>query len=772
MSEQVNQSDETKPSIGQKAPRFISLRWRLTVPITLIVMIVAMIGAYVLARNLSGGFAISETNLLLQSTRSVVERSLERYARLRAEAQRIAFTNGIPEVIANNTADAILQPMQAAAINASLDSIILLDVTGLEVIGLLEIGGEDAREFSVSAGAVMTQQPIVIDTLANGEIGASGLSRTSQGMLLYVAYPVLVDETLVGAVLVGQKLDTILADLDGSAVADVALYESTGAIIQTSFSLTDETVGGLSLDQSTVEQTLQSQQVVVAPSVSLNNTTYRASYSPFVFGADTLGVIAVFVPNSVPFVTELGRQITALFAAALAGAAVITAFAGVMTMMKRTAKIQQTAEELAAGKRLVRTGMQATDEIGAIGQALDQYAELAVEREDQLHQSLRKQRRERTYFESVVESMPGGVVVQDIEGNVILMNSSARELLSSTHEPGLDDQDTAALNRIVVDQLKGTLAPGVYSLGDPQRIGIDDRMLQAQAAAIVSTATDRERLGTVIALNDITESVQREQAHEKLLDELSKDIQQPLASLAQTGAISVDENMNDFARELSRHAATLQKMIVDMRELTIYSSQVTERVQRPLMLETLVWSVANDWRQIAQAADIALSVIIDNRGLYILGDESRLRWAIGNIVDNAIKYNPAGGALTIEIKDEIDGMAHLRVRDNGVGILDKDIPHVFTRFYRGKPTSSDGEELVVPGMGQGLTVAKQIIESHGGKIQVRSKLGVGTAVYFSLPLTASIGYELPLLDIDVMEGETMAIPQDADVDVVWRQKGS
>jgi|GEM_PF-332698 len=770
MSDQTNQTSDTQPSAAQKAQRFISLRWRLTVPIALIVMVVAMIGAYVIARNLSGGFAISETNLLLQSTRSATERSVERYTRLRAEAQRIAFTNGIAEAITSNTPDVVLPSLEASAANANLDSVILLDVTGLEVLGLLKIEDAASSEYAVSTGSVMTTQPIIIDTLSNGEIGASGLSRTSQGMLLYVAYPILVDESVVGVALVGQKLATVLADIDGSAVADVTLYEATGTVLQTSFSLTDESAPNLAVDRTTIDQALQSDQIVVAPSISLGNATYRASYSPFVFGGDTLGVLAVFVPNSVPFVTELGRQMISLFAAALAGAAVTAIFTGVVTMVNRMTKIQQTAQELAAGKRLVRTGLRATDEVGAIGQALDQYAELAVEREDQLQRSLRKQRRERTYFESVVESMPGGIVVQDIEGNVILMNSSARELLSSTHEPGLDDQDTAALNKIIVDELGGALAPGVYSLGDPQRIGIDDRMLQAQAAAVVSTATEDERLGTVIALNDVTESIRREQAHEKMLDELSKDIQQPLAGLAQTGAISANANMSDFAREVSRHAATLQKMIVDMRELTIYSSQVAERVQRPLLLETLVWSVANDWLQIAQAADIALSVIIDKQGLHILGDESRLRWAIGNIVDNAIKYNPAGGALTIEIKDDVDGMAHLRVRDNGVGILDKDMPHVFTRFYRGTPTAPDGEELVVPGMGQGLTVAKQIIESHGGNIQVRSKLGVGTAMYFSLPLTAALGYELPLLDIDVMEGETIAIPQDADVDMVWQKK--
>ena len=106
-------------------------------------------------------------------------------------------------------------------------------------------------------------------------------------------------------------------------------------------------------------------------------------------------------------------------------------------------------------------------------------------------------------------------------------------------------------------------------------------------------------------------------------------------------------------------------------------------------LETLIWAVANEWKQVAQAANLTLNVNIERSGLYILGDERRLRWALGNIIDNAIKYTPPGGKVSLEIKDEEDGFARLRIRDNGVGIAADELPHVFTRFFRGHAGQRD-----------------------------------------------------------------------------------
>ncbi|NJL57320.1 ATP-binding protein [bacterium] len=216
---------------------------------------------------------------------------------------------------------------------------------------------------------------------------------------------------------------------------------------------------------------------------------------------------------------------------------------------------------------------------------------------------------------------------------------------------------------------------------------------------------------------------------------------------------------------MTRHAVALQKTLIDMRELAFTETPIVKRSQRPLRLETLVWAVVNEWRQVARASGLTLHVMVQEQGLYILGDEKRLRWAIGNLIDNAIKYTLVGGVLSLEIRGTADDKAQLRVRDNGVGILKEDLPRVFTRFYRGTPLSPGGSVLHIPGMGQGLYVSRQIIEAHGGSIEVRSKPGKGTAVMFTLPLTSPQTLDLPLFAAEAdMDGETVQLPQYAMFD--------
>jgi two-component system sensor histidine kinase VicK len=268
----------------------------------------------------------------------------------------------------------------------------------------------------------------------------------------------------------------------------------------------------------------------------------------------------------------------------------------------------------------------------------------------------------------------------------------------------------------------------------------------------------------VLLIRDITGDVQQEQARHQLLSQLSRDIQQPLATIAQHGTQDTGRMVNIFVREISRHAASLQKMIVDMRELTSYNPHNAQQKQRPLRAEILMLAVANDWRQIAQAANLDMRLVIQTKGVSVLGDEARLRWAIGNIVDNAIKYTPAGGALTLEIREIVKGMLQMRIRDNGAGISRTDLDNIFMPFYRGTPKGADGQVIRVPGMGQGLALTRQVIQAHGGAMKVKSKYAIGTAVYFALPITSGTGYALPLLDDQVMEGETVLMPRDAELD--------
>ncbi len=727
-------------------PRFVSLQWRLLLPLFAVILVVAMAGAYLLANTVGDKLVIPQENILLSSGSAIADRAAALYQRQRQEAQRAAFTVGVAEAIRNQDAEALQTLLDGPARLAGLDSLIITDASGRELLGLLHVTHRD--DYAVSTGTDLSGEPVVRDVLDAGYIGATGLLRTPENTLLYTAVPVNDGAELVGVALVGQRLEAVLADIRSSAVVDVTLYGPDGTLARTTFPLNDDTLTALALPPDTFNAALAGAQP--AQPVMIGGQTYQSHYTPFQFGPNVLGVTAAAVSDTLPALAEMGRQITGLVMALVAGAVVIVVFAGInLLIVSRANRITRVARELAAGQSFRRTGMAATDEIGAIGQALDRYADYVQERQDALRASLRRQRREAEHLTAVLEALPDGVIVQDNDGRVILMNETAKKMIGSHRifrSSGLGD-----LTAAITDTLGPVIAPGLYMLGDPRRVELDDKMLSAQAAAVLDLS--QARVGTVILLRDVTQEVRLERARDALLNRFVQ-AQKPVADLARAEASR--QPQAPLPRELARHAVTLQKLIAEMRELSGVEAPGVRDGQRRLLLDTLIWTVANEWRQIAQAANVTLDVVIAQKGLYVLGDERRLRWAIGNLVDNAIKYTPPGGKISLDIRGETNGYALLRVRDNGVGIAPDELPHVFTRFFRGSPVTPAGRAIHVPGMGQGLTVARQIIEAHGGRVEIRSKPEQGTAVFFALPLTASVGLELPALPVD-LDGETVQI---------------
>ncbi len=736
-------------------PPFLSLRWRLTLPLFGIALVVATLGAFVLGQNLGGSFEGPQMNLLRQSSQGISTQAAVVYERDRTEAQRIAFTAGVAEAAVNRSANDLQPILESSARLAGLDSVAVTDVAGMEILGLRRTQQGEVITYAISVDTDLRLQSVVRSVLDEGFVGASGLLQTPSGVMVYTAVPLTSADTRIGVVLVGRQLDTLLAELKTYGAVELALYGSDGALMDSTVMAAGQSAETAQMPISQFQEALTASDNLMVRTVNLNSAPYQAAYFPLRYGPETLGVLGAFALDSVPAMTQSGRQLTGLVLATLTAAVLVGLFVALnYQVIFRLAQVSTVAQALSKGELSARTQMQPTDELGAAGHALDQFALAVQKRQDAMRLMLRRQRREAEYLMNALEALPDGVVVQDAEGRVMVMNERARDLLGS--QPDFSSTELDQLKLAFPATMGTAVAPGLYLLGDPRRLERNGRLLNAQAAALTNFAS--ERVGTVFLMRDVTHEVRREQMHELLLKRLEQDVQTPLSSVVRQEALTYP--LSETARSLSRHAVALQKLIGEMREMTL-PDMPSLREQRPLHLDTLVWRVANEWRQVAIAAGLTLEVTIEKRGLWVLGDERRLRWAIGNLLDNAIKYTLPGGKLTLEVNGEHQGSAMMRVRDNGVGILADELPHVFTRYFRGTPTTPDGQIIRVPGMGQGLTSAKQIFDTHGGQIQIKSRPGVGSAVYFLLPLTAGIGYELPQFegDSDALEGETVRLPE-------------
>ena len=664
--------------------RFVSLRWRLILPTFVIVLVLAMVSAYIVARSLPSSADMSRVNVLLNNGRAIAERASTLNQQQAADVRQLAAMPEVAAALRDRSTGVLHDILENFARRADLDSVIVTDTVGQDIYGLL-------RD-SAGAYTVVTRQ-------------------MASGLVLFSSSPVASNGATIGTILAGTRFTRWLDQVRAGAAAEVAVYAGTRLLATTVDSLP------LTLPQQYV------QTKVDAPfqALDVHGSSYLGAYFP-VQGA----VVAVFVPDTAPFAAEAGQQLVALTLATVAAGIVITLFVMTNLFIERVNKVRQVAEALADGDFGVRTNMQPTDEIGALGRALDVYTDRVQQRHDTLRGSLRRQRREVEHLTAVLESLPDGVIIEDLDGNVTFINERGKKLIGEQYN-FFKRAELREITAAVTDTLGPAYAPGLYSLGTPQRMELDDRMLRVQAFAVVSLAD--QRIGTVIVVRDVNVEPPREPAPAKLLEKMSVLLEKP-----------ADDEL--VSKQIRRNIGALQKMIVEMHELVSSSdAHFVQQTTRPLMLDTLVWAIANEWKQVAQAANVSLSVNIERPGLQVFGDERRLRWALGNIIDNAIKYTPPSGKVSLEVKDEDEGFARLRVRDNGVGIAADELPHVFGRFFRGTPVSVTGRALRVPGTGQGLTIARQIIEAHRGRIYLRSSPGVGTAVYFTLPLS-----EVPVLE--------------------------
>lgn len=664
--------------------RFVSLRWRVILPTFIIVLVLAMVSTYVVGRSLPSSVEMSRVNILRSTGAMIAERASAAHQRQSVQALEIAQTPGLPGALETRSTDDLHALLEAYARRAELDSVVLTDAQGQNVFGLLR---DNSGSYS----------PVTLEAASS--------------QVVFAPSTVILDGQNVGTAYAGVGMLRWMDDVRNGAPAEVALYGSTNLLATTIDSL----------PTTLPSQYLQTPGQEPFQGLQLNDAPYLGAYFPLPNGTGALGV---FVPDNAPFAVEAGQQLVSLSLATVAAGVIIALFLMSNYFLDRVNKVRKVAESLAEGDFSARTNMLGTDEIGALGQALDRYTESVQERHDSLRASLRRQRREIEHLTAVLESLPDGVIIEDLDGNVTLINERAKRLVGESHN-FFKRAELREITAVVTDTLGPAYAPGLYSLGSPQRMDLDGKTLRVQAFAVMSLAD--QRVGTVIVVRDVSRETQRERARAASLDKLSEQL--PRSNNAEIA----------FSRELKRNLGALQKLIVEMRELVSDTdAQIVTHATRNMPLETLIWAVANEWKQVAQAANVSLNVSVERRGLQVIGDERRLRWALGNIIDNAIKYTPPGGKVSLEIKEEENGFARLRVRDNGVGIAADELPHVFTRFYRGTPVSVSGRALRVPGTGQGLTVARQIIETLGGRIHLRSSPGVGTAVYFTLPLSVAV----------------------------------
>jgi len=326
-----------------------------------------------------------------------------------------------------------------------------------------------------------------------------------------------------------------------------------------------------------------------------------------------------------------------------------------------------------------------------------------------------------------------GVIMQDTEGRIVLMNQAARELLGSVRlfwDSDLGKMFAAARSQTALD--------GEITLGQAQRVEVNDRVIGAQLAIVADE--DGTRLGTVLMLRDVTRDALADRLKDQFITQMSHELRTPLAAIKGMSdvllALPEDRPPNrKFLEAISRNVAVLDRMIIELLDISEIGAGSFAVRQQDVALERLIVNVLKGFNSRIQKAGLNVAVMVANREkLTMLGDDRRLQWAIGHLIDNSIKYTEPGGEIVVRMGRLRDNNILIEVSDTGVGIRPRDLPHIFERFYRGEARTTSGKIIDPRGLGQGLFVARAVAEAHGGYLSVASAVNEGSTFTLALPL--------------------------------------
>ncbi len=382
-------------------------------------------------------------------------------------------------------------------------------------------------------------------------------------------------------------------------------------------------------------------------------------------------------------------------------------------------EIMDSARRFAAGDLSARSRVARRDEVGELARILNQSA-------GALQQRLTEIARDRERIEAILSAMEDGVLALDARGIVLLANERLKR--------GLRVENPEGRHYLEVVRHPGVERAVDAVLRTGRRVD-GDLELSGRALALTASPFPGEdgRPGAVVTFHDVTERHRVERVRRDFVANASHELRTPLTSIRgfvealEDGALDEPPTARRFLGKIRTHAERMAALVSDLLELSRLESG-----ERPPQWERVhTGEVAED--ALASVEDLARAKGItathrDEGVPAVESDGDRLRRILDNLLENAVKYTPAGGTVEI-VSRAVPAGAAVEVRDNGPGIPPEHLPRIFERFYRVDKARS--REL--GGTGLGLAIAKHLAESIGASVTVRSEPGQGATFTVTLP---------------------------------------
>jgi two-component system phosphate regulon sensor histidine kinase PhoR len=365
-----------------------------------------------------------------------------------------------------------------------------------------------------------------------------------------------------------------------------------------------------------------------------------------------------------------------------------------------------------------------------------------------LERRLADARGEERRLRAVLSGMLEGVLLIDAQGTVLLTNQRAEAMLALP-EGGHLGRPLIELTRNadLQDLVRAVIQEGGIESSPAREIVIEGtrpRVLQATAAPIEAGAQG----AFVLVFHDITELKKLERMRRDFVANVSHEIRTPLAAIrgyAETllaGELDDRERTRRFLAVIERNTERLGRLVGDLLTLSDLELGRAELRRKAIDPRQLIEATFETLRSRAGGVGIVLRSVVEPGTPRLDADEDRIEQALLNLVDNAIKYTPRGGSVTVTARLVLPGeqrgeggpggklpTVEIAVADTGVGVPAQDLPRLSERFYRVDKARS----RQLGGTGLGLAIVKHIVQAHGGWMAIESELNKGTTVRLFFP---------------------------------------
>ena len=416
------------------------------------------------------------------------------------------------------------------------------------------------------------------------------------------------------------------------------------------------------------------------------------------------------------------RILTASIVAALIALAFAYFFSNSFT--RRIAKLRAFADDMVHGPATGNLDTVANDELGSLAQSLKLAAQQLRELVDRL--SVESARRE-----AILAGMAEGVLAVNQELRVTFCNDFFLRALGR-NTPATANMPLVELIRD--PELRGVLER-VLSSEAPHRERIqlgaaEGRTFEVQAAPLVAPSYK----GAIAILHDITDLERLERVRRDFVANVSHELRTPLTAIrgyAETlleGALEDSENNRKFLEIIKAHSIRLNNIASDLLTLSELESGKAAGEPEAVPVNAAVQAALHTVESESRLREVRL-VWEKKTGAEVRGGRTRLEQALINLLDNAVKFNRAGGEVRVETSQLPDGRVRIVVADTGIGIPSEDLSRIFERFYRVDKARS----REMGGTGLGLSIVKHVVERMGGSVTAESQLGKGSKFTILLP---------------------------------------